>query len=785
MDFWFLSFDRKTQIGSAVPLVFKGRSGGSQTVNTVRLPLKQSGGISCGTSQRKCEVELFPDQNEDDLYRSAKAGVERAYDLLWQEGYVRESLTAYFLRDNLSNVTGSSGSLLFGVATLVMAMRCPQGYPPAAATGSLDVDGAVLSVEGVPQKLLAALTAMPPGSLLFYPRQNEWEIDANLIAAAKAKNAQLLPISRLDEAAQHLGIDIRKTYTGAPYLGLFPFQYEHRRIYFGRQNEVAKLCDRLLDREATGSSGLLIIAASGAGKSSLVRAGLIPALESGPHALEKRPIVWATWRPSFCLSKSEAALAQSILAAWQKQPNAKAIFAKLAAPTTLSELAEQLATSFPAQRRFLLFIDQFEEVFTADFGSETLKSLATFLERLQASGVWIIATLRNDFYPQYQQSPFVRLFGDDGLFNLLALNTNALDQIIKGPAELAGYGWETAAGVSLADRLLRDIGDSTDALPLLEFVLYRLHHIAAESGPREMRFASYEEVGGLLGAIGRHAESTFQKIPDDSARASLNRLLWKLTAAGQAGDRKIAARPVRLNDFPEGDPGRSLIKSFTDQRLLVQYRHDNGETHVRVAHDALLEQWPRAKQAIDDFMSDKQLHERLKAQAHDWKNASPEHAAGFLLPGGPLLANAEALLNRMQEMHELLDGQVIEKEVINLINSSVWQNKKILNQEKAKKLRNIFILISLFIITVSVKYFDEKGRIDVVGNWEYKVINDEGRVIHGGISTITSSGGENLLISGYQIYACKKIMRFDKDSGQKNVACDPSGKLESRIPGIM
>ena len=368
---------------------------------------------------------------------------------------------------------------------------------------------------------------------------------------------------------------------------------------------------------------------------------------------------------------------------------------------------------------------------------------------------------------------------------MLALNTNALDQIIKGPAELAGYGWETAAGVSLADRLLRDIGDSTDALPLLEFVLYRLHHIAAESGPREMRFASYEEVGGLLGAIGRHAESTFQKIPDDSARASLNRLLWKLTAAGQAGDRKIAARPVRLNDFPEGDPGRSLIKSFTDQRLLVQYRHDNGETHVRVAHDALLEQWPRAKQAIDDFMSDKQLHERLKAQAHDWKNASPEHAAGFLLPGGPLLANAEALLNRMQEMHELLDGQVIEKEVINLINSSVWQNKKILNQEKAKKLRNIFILISLFIITVSVKYFDEKGRIDVVGNWEYKVINDEGRVIHGGISTITSSGGENLLISGYQIYACKKIMRFDKDSGQKNVACDPSGKLESRIPGIM
>jgi hypothetical protein len=234
--------------------------------------------------------------------------VETACDLLWREGYLRESLTVRFLRDNVpTGVIGGSGGLLFAMATLVKAMRHPQGYPPVAATGVLDGKGWVQAVEGVPQKLRAALQAMPSGGVLFYPRGNEAEIDTELLALAQTQQARLIPVERLDEAAQHLGIVIRKTYLDAPYLGLFPFQYQHRKLYFGRQNEVTKLCRRLLDREATGSSGLLIIAASGAGKSSLVCAGLIPALETGPHALEKRPIVWATWLPSKCTNKSEVA----------------------------------------------------------------------------------------------------------------------------------------------------------------------------------------------------------------------------------------------------------------------------------------------------------------------------------------------------------------------------------------------------------------------------------------------------------------------------------------------
>jgi len=142
MEFWFLSFDHKTQTGSADRLVFKEPSSTQQDGSAVRLPLKERGGISCGPPQRKCEVALFPEKEEDDLLRSAQVGVDRAYHLLWQEGYVRETLSAYFLRDNLPlSMSGSSGELIFAIATLVMVVRRSDRYPPVAATGSFNADG--------------------------------------------------------------------------------------------------------------------------------------------------------------------------------------------------------------------------------------------------------------------------------------------------------------------------------------------------------------------------------------------------------------------------------------------------------------------------------------------------------------------------------------------------------------------------------------------------------------------------------------------------------------------
>ncbi|MGH8553574.1 MAG: ATP-binding protein, partial [Methylococcales bacterium] len=265
-------------------------------------------------------------------------------------------------------------------------------------------------------------------------------------------------------------------YTGEPYRGLEKFEYQHRPIYFGRAGDIKKLRDDLIDRESHGTPGLLIVSASGAGKSSLVRAGLIPALQEGPYAVPDKPVLWAVWRPGDAQGADESALARSVRAAWLKEAQAKACFAGIPEVASLLELAEESAKALTAghftQRRFVWLIDQFEELFTAAFNSAVLERFAAFLKGLQRTGVWLIATLRGDFYDHYLQSGFLGLFGNDGQYNLSRLDGAAFDQIIKGPAQLADLQWEADAnGISLADRIVKDLGDRPDALPLLEFAL--------------------------------------------------------------------------------------------------------------------------------------------------------------------------------------------------------------------------------------------------------------------------------------------------------------------------
>lgn len=674
MDFWLLLFDSKTKTGSAVSLAFK----------------EDHRGFRKGTKQRDCDAAFDPPGADDDLARSAELGAKTAYDLLWREGYIRESLTVRFLRDNVTTgVIGDSGGLLFAVSTFIKVMRRPQGYSPVAATGVLDAKGRVKAVDGVPQKLRAALETMPPGGMLFYPSQNEREIDGDLIELAKAKKAQLLPVSRLDEAAQHLGIEIFKIYLKAPYRGLFTFEYEHRAIYFGRQKEIVELRETLIKREASGKPGVLLVAASGAGKSSLVRAGLIPALEKGREALPDRPIIWAAWKPSDCREKekSELALVQSILAAWQGQPSAKAFFAQIAVPATLQDLAEQVITHLPDDRRFFWLIDQFEEFFTLGYDKEILKKLAEFIKCLQVAGVWIVATLRGDFFGEYLQSPFLQRFGNTGQFNLDSLDTAAIDQIIKGPAELAELKWELdEKGISLADRIRDDVGDDHNVLPLLEFALDNLHRARTEHN-NELRYDSYQAMRGLRGAIGEYAEDVFynEDLLDDFARNSLPLLLWALTVTGETGEQRIVARPICLADNPINAPVRKLIDVLTNNRLLIKDRksQDDNAIYVRIVHDALLQHWATAKDIIERFRHEKQLHDRLYGQAQRWEQSGQD--SSLLLHSGIPISEAQVLLKNKREL--------LDKMVIFYIEASIEKDNLRLEEERKYCLDKIRLLL--------------------------------------------------------------------------------------------
>lgn len=369
MSLWFLCADRYRQ-GFAIPVSL--------------------GRVSIGAQSSDIDFMLDPDSNEE-LYQSSQAASRIAYQLLWREGFIRNSITVRCrLENSQRDFLGRSSELLFALATMVSILPRKEGYPPIAATGVVEDDGRIHAVSGIVEKIHAGISTLPVGGVVFYPRSNEPEIGVDLLRAAEANYIKLCSIDNLSEAAECLGVNMEGFYS-EPYRGLAAFEYQHRAVFFGRQREIDQLRNRLLALENFAFPCLMVIGASGTGKSSLICAGLIPNLEIGPLALTDRPIIWSTWRPSNSASQDETSLVRSICDAWKHEPRAKQALLDLTAPENLLDLSEKLFKALPPEKRFLFFIDQFEEFFACNYNSSLLGKFAEFTQRLVKAGIWVIS----------------------------------------------------------------------------------------------------------------------------------------------------------------------------------------------------------------------------------------------------------------------------------------------------------------------------------------------------------------------------------------------------------
>jgi tetratricopeptide (TPR) repeat protein len=447
---------------------------------------------------------------------------------------------------------------------------------------------------------------------------------------------------------------------GSPFPGLAAFEAEQAAVFFGRDRAIEEARRRLVNAYDRGTPFLLIVGASGAGKSSLARAGLIPRLTT-PGVVATVDL-WraARMKPSDGQTGPLAALASALAEALPElaqgdypTPAVLADNLKRGGPAALQPIVRALMRAAEEEERrrhsgrslqsaLLLLIDQGEELFAQGVGDAERSAFAECLKQLVDTGrVWCVATLRADLYEPLLKEPILKALKETGAsLDLGPPGAAELAEIVREPAAAAGLAFEVDGDRgSLDQRLLTD-AKTADSLPLLQFTLRRLYEQRVDkAGTATLTHAAYDALGGLEGAIAAEAERAVGALLPESLHA-LPRLLRHL--AEPARD----AATLTLRDAPRdlsAEPAEAaLINALLSARILIARTDAAGRPTVRLAHDAVLASWPRAAaaaQASRDFY-------RVRAEVEDAQRRWEQYGRpkDRLIQAGVPLAEAEKLV---------------------------------------------------------------------------------------------------------------------------------------------
>ena len=450
----------------------------------------------------------------------------------------------------------------------------------------------------------------------------------------------------------------------SPFRGLKPLEADDAGIFFGREGPVIGALDTLrVMREAAPPRMLVILGASGAGKSSFLRAGLLPRLQRDDQHFLPLPII----RPERAALYGETGLLASLVGAFATaqmattrsdlraaiQGGASMLTPLLLALSEKAAQVKRVSEIKPRLPTLVLAIDQAEEFFLAEAKSEADPFLALLRDLVVADAPSIIAlfTIRSDNYEQLQEAETLKELAKTP-FDLGAMARGSYTDVIKGPARrLDGTPRALEIEEPLADALLSDIeaGGAKDALPLLAFTLERLYDEFHAGG--QLRLEHYNQLGRVQGSIeaaverAHEAADTVPAIPRDrTARLALLRRGLIPWLAGIDPDTGAPRRRVaRLSEVPA--EARPLIDLLVDQRLLsTDVAKDTKEKTIEPAHEALLRQWGLLKGWLDDDFEVLATLEGVKRAARDWgANAQQED---WLAHANQRLQQAEKLLSR-------------------------------------------------------------------------------------------------------------------------------------------
>ena len=456
-------------------------------------------------------------------------------------------------------------------------------------------------------------------------------------AAGKSQTPRLWPLKKHDKGEYVFFVPGRElalqnapplTFDSNPWRGLASYESASANLFFGRDVEIAALRAKIETLPLT-----VVLGASGTGKSSLVKAGLLPKLAADGWLV--LPIVRPGSTPLVALAQALAGPTDTTAAV---------------TPDRIAQRAQRLLDTNPG-KKVVLVVDQFEELITlvrtAAERDQTLALLAQLITA-HADRLRVVLTIRTDFEPNFDRAAFGEQWRA-GRFVVPPMSRENLKAVIEKPAAARVLYFEPS---KLVETLLDEVVATPGALPLLSFALTEMYilYVKRQSLDRAITQADYDALGGVVGALRARAESEYEAF-DSAHRATLRRVMLRLVTAegGGLARRRVMDAELDFADAGEQTRAAAVVKRLTDARLLVEGKEPDGDAFVEPAHDALVRGWGRLLQWVREENETKFPHtqqQRLSRAAEDWHRADKGARSGLLWSDASRSAQLSPLVRR-------------------------------------------------------------------------------------------------------------------------------------------
>jgi uncharacterized delta-60 repeat protein len=410
-----------------------------------------------------------------------------------------------------------------------------------------------------------------------------------------------------------------------PYKGLDVFEEEDAELFFGRERLVADLVGRVQE-----SRTVFIIGPSGSGKSSLVRAGLIHALKQGAiKSLHSERWLYETIKPG-----RDPMEALALVFSRLKSPELANYFRQRVAETNILHECAESVLSGRKDQRFVLFLDQFEEVFTQISRDEervTFLNLLTHAALVENGRVIVLFAMRSDFVSNCATYPQLNSLFNQQSVQIGAMQSDELVSAIAQPALRVGLRIDP----DLVAQIINDMEGEPGALPLMQFALKDLFDSQQEQGGViALTLEEYLRHGGLRKSLERHADASFAKL--DKHEQELARSIFSgLIEIGRGT--QDTSRTALFDELVPADVKtievEQVVRKLADARL-VTTDEQAGKDIVTISHEKLIEAWPWLKRLVNENRDAIALQNEIAADAKEWDDHKQD--ASYLYSGARL-----------------------------------------------------------------------------------------------------------------------------------------------------